>query len=79
MSDIEDKIGAVMAKIRAAVARAPSHEEVFAAFEAMLRHMSGADQPDMPAVASPANDETPVKSTASASPPAAAQTAGDKT
>jgi len=50
---IEDKIAACMAKVRKAVAAAPSHEELFAGIEAMLRHMSGADdeEADIPAAA----------------------------
>jgi hypothetical protein len=35
----EDYVSAGMAKVREAVARAPSHEELFAGIEAMFRHL----------------------------------------
>lgn len=66
----EDTINACMAKIREAVAQAPSHEELFAGFEAMLRFMSNADEVEAEPDA-PANDTDPPQSTD--------QTVGDQT
>ena len=71
MTTMEEKISACMAKIRAAVAAAPSHEELFAGFEAMLRHLSGADEPESFIAPAPSNDTDP--------PQSAAPTAGDQT
>ncbi len=70
MSDMETYIAEAMAKIRAAVANAPSHEEIFAAFEAMLSHLLTAPKEtlltakkDAPSAATPANDTTPPDAT----------------